>query len=410
MRLPNQSELLRDGTAFIKHNAGDFSFQATDQELEALDVLTSSNNEWESEPLFVEIHAIHGETPTLNHTLFPNASLMGDGKTTGYMSHLVPYQKPMILDHNSYSVNQTVGRCDSSAFVIDATGSGVITCVYAIHDSEAKAKILSGQYMTTSVGAKTDHFYCTICGVDWLSDDWDECDHILGNEYDGVTAALKIGNYWNLENSFVVVPADQRAGVKRINLAVGLGYERFSLNEQLIERLGKTTVAIPQLVTNSAKQTEEEPNMDQELNLEVQEPTAEIEETEEVILTIPEATIHGETKQLVQEVLNQINELKETLTSVTPDVEEIPQEEPVQEEVQAEPEVSLEEQIRDIVQKAIAEELAKQKPETAPVPEELQEEIIEGLSMASVTAPEQEEVEEPKRRGIPGIPGALLVR
>lgn len=150
--------------------------------------------------------------------------------------------------------------------------------------------------------------------------------------------------------------------------------------------------------------------MDQELNLEVQEPTAEIEETEEVILTIPEATIHGETKQLVQEVLNQINELKETLTSVTPDVEEIPQEEPVQEEVQAEPEVSLEEQIRDIVQKAIAEELAKQKPETAPVPEELQEEIIEGLSMASVTAPEQEEVEEPKRRGIPGIPGALLVR
>lgn len=251
------TETLRDdGLHFVHASAASYRFAPTlEEEVQALRELEL--REWGDEPLYTEMHVIHGERLTLNYTLFPNLSLMGNGVDTGFQSHLVPYATPLITNHDQLTVENTLGRSYQAAYVMDTVDpiSGVIAVVYEVTDRVAKERILSGQYMTTSIGARTDRMDCTICGINWLGEDWADCEHERGIVYDGKTCGLAIGTYWNKENSFVTVPADTRAGVRKQNVMIGLGQERYALNHQLVERLQRKVFAIDGLadLQNSAE-------------------------------------------------------------------------------------------------------------------------------------------------------------
>lgn len=211
--------------------------------------------------LYTEMHTIHGEAPTLNHTYFPNNSLQGNGIDTGFMSHLAPYPTPLITNHIQFQVENVLGRSHKAGYIIDTEhpGSGIISVIYAITDETAKRRVLAGEYLTTSVGARTDAFYCAVCNANWLvEEEYMDCIHERGKVYDGVVMSLKIGQYWNMENSFVVAPADRRAGVVRPSVLVGLGNESYRLGDTLTNMLQRKVVAVDGFLKNTVLTQEED--------------------------------------------------------------------------------------------------------------------------------------------------------
>lgn len=407
-RLRPTEKLVNGNLLHITHTAGDFAFDATEKEQAALSALENAN--WGPEPLFVEIHAIHGEVPTLNHTLFPNESLMGDGKTTGFMSHVTPIMKPLILDHNTLKVENTIGRCHSASYVMDTENpaSGVIVATYAVYDEEAKKKILSGQYLTTSIGALTDHFYCSICGADWLSGDVDDCDHYPGMNYDGEVCNVKTGTYWNLENSFVICPADQRAGVRRVNLSVGLGAETYQLGSALAERLNRTVVPITQGLKAPV-----EKKMDQTQSGEDQ--TQGLDQTQEEVkidLTPITDILQGFKDEII-ELLTPAEDAPAELILAEPVVEETvveTEEESLEDRVQRIVEAVLERMKpieEPVVETVEAEEPAEDPEEAEAARAELQQQLVESMSLQNKTASELEEDVETETESLPTIPRAF---
>jgi hypothetical protein len=194
--------------------------------------------------LYTEIDTIHGDSVTLNYTFYPNASLRGDGVLTGYASFLAPYPKPLIKNHDQ--MTEPLGRAWAAKYVeenLSGTVVGIPRVTYAVTDPTAITKVLDGSYLTTSIGSRTDHFYCSICGADWLDPEaFEQCalvdGHYRGGIFDGQLMYLRLGNFENQENSFVNVPADQRAGVRQPSIHVGLGSESYFIGDpELVRRL-----------------------------------------------------------------------------------------------------------------------------------------------------------------------------
>jgi len=115
--------------------------------------------------------------------------------------------------------------------------------VYEVTDQATIQKILDGSLLTTSVGSRTDSFHCSVCGANWMDEkEFFDCiveqGHARGKTYDGQLMYLKVGTFENIENSFVTVPADQRAGVRRPSIQVGLGGEMYHISDpSLLKRL-----------------------------------------------------------------------------------------------------------------------------------------------------------------------------
>lgn len=93
----------------------------------------------------------------------------------------------------------------------DYRGLGYIELGMKITNPDAIRKVLSGEYLTVSVGFQTDQAICSACHTDWATDD--RCEHKLGEMVDGKKMFLIAGNFFYKECSFVNFPADPFAQV-----------------------------------------------------------------------------------------------------------------------------------------------------------------------------------------------------
>jgi len=93
----------------------------------------------------------------------------------------------------------------------DYRGLGYIELGMKITNPDAIRKVLSGEYLTVSVGFQTDQAICSACHTDWATDD--RCEHSLGEMVDGRKMFLIAGNFFYKECSFVNFPADPFAQV-----------------------------------------------------------------------------------------------------------------------------------------------------------------------------------------------------
>lgn len=93
----------------------------------------------------------------------------------------------------------------------DYRGLGYIELGMKVTNPDGVRKVLSGEYLTVSVGFQTDQAICSACHTDWAVDD--RCEHKLGEMVDGKKMFLIAGNFFYKECSFVNFPADPFAQV-----------------------------------------------------------------------------------------------------------------------------------------------------------------------------------------------------
>lgn len=173
--------------------------------------------------IFTEIRAITADKVTRNFTRYPTIELIGDPSIgTGAQSFVYPYPVPILRDHVTSPgwlggfASDCYGRVYNASFVSEASTNGWVRTVAAITDPWAISMVLSGRWLTTSIGVTVDGIYCSICQKGGLNINMLEqgcCEHYRGDYYDQDLC------YWNMsgiradELSFVNVPADQTAGV-----------------------------------------------------------------------------------------------------------------------------------------------------------------------------------------------------
>ncbi len=119
------------------------------------------------------------------------------------------YEKPILLNHNSYSDN--LGRVKHAEYcqsVIDAS-KYCIKLTLEITNQAAIERFLDGRYKTFSIGGYTDTAKCSICGKDQMADGW--CGHRRGRKYDGKECYWTLGVMEYDEISVVNCPADPHA-------------------------------------------------------------------------------------------------------------------------------------------------------------------------------------------------------
>jgi len=86
------------------------------------------------------------------------------------------------------------------------TGLGYTDLGVRITNPDGIRKILADEYLTVSVGFKTDSALCSICHTDWAEDG--KCEHKLGQKVDGDQMFLISGCFDNQEVSFINFAAD----------------------------------------------------------------------------------------------------------------------------------------------------------------------------------------------------------
>jgi hypothetical protein len=104
----------------------------------------------------------------------------------------------------------------------DYSGLGYIALGMKVTNPDAIQKVLRDEYLTVSVGFKSDAAICSICHTDWAVDD--RCEHKLGEAVDGKKMFLIAGHMDYEEVSFVNFPADPFATtISKEKLADSLG-------------------------------------------------------------------------------------------------------------------------------------------------------------------------------------------
>ncbi len=86
------------------------------------------------------------------------------------------------------------------------TGLGYTDLGVRITNPDAIRKVLADEYLTVSVGFKTDSAVCSLCHQDWAVDG--KCEHKLGQMEDGHQMFLISGSFVNQELSFINFAAD----------------------------------------------------------------------------------------------------------------------------------------------------------------------------------------------------------
>lgn len=90
-------------------------------------------------------------------------------------------------------------------------GLGYIEIFFDVMDEEAAKKFLNGLYLTGSVGLRTNEAYCSVCKQNYLVDG--PCEHIPGQEYDGMKCFLITGDLKYDHFAVVNDPADVHSQV-----------------------------------------------------------------------------------------------------------------------------------------------------------------------------------------------------
>ena len=91
------------------------------------------------------------------------------------------------------------------------TGLGYTELGIRITNPEAIRKVLADEYLTVSVGFKTDQAICSLCHTNWATDG--KCGHKLGEVDEGKHMFLIAGAMENQELSFINFAADPFATV-----------------------------------------------------------------------------------------------------------------------------------------------------------------------------------------------------
>ena len=95
----------------------------------------------------------------------------------------------------------------------DFKGLGHMTVKAEITDEKSIKEILDGRKVTVSIGAFLDNARCSICGSKYS-----QCEHNVGEAYDGLTA-FRIGGNMKFDHvAFVKRPADEHAQVSDIQI------------------------------------------------------------------------------------------------------------------------------------------------------------------------------------------------
>lgn len=95
---------------------------------------------------------------------------------------------------------------DNLSPIDDYTGLGYTDLGLRITNPDAIRKVMDDEYLTVSVGFKTDAAVCSLCHTDWANDG--KCGHKLGEIEDGKQMFLIAGSLSNQEVSFINFAAD----------------------------------------------------------------------------------------------------------------------------------------------------------------------------------------------------------
>jgi hypothetical protein len=157
------------------------------------------------ESIIVTVEAIHAGM-TKNKTFYPANQLEASTHTW-----TTPYNKPVIKNHDHWE--EPNGRVIEANFKqsVLKPDTHTIELKLKIMDEDTIKKVLSGQYLTLSIGGSTNSAKCSICGKNIVTEGW--CGHSKGRIYDGKEAYWIIGEMEFDEISWVNVPADVNAQV-----------------------------------------------------------------------------------------------------------------------------------------------------------------------------------------------------
>ena len=196
--------------------------------------------------LEVKIAAIHAGL-TRNNTFYSKEGLTNkipneQKQMSGLESWTKPYQAPILKNHNSEDVDNTIGRVVEAKWIEQAgKDPGHVEITASITNPDAIQKFIRGEYSTGSIGMDVDSAHCSICGEDLKEAAWGGMMHDhqrgkwykkgdKGSESESVWIETKghekgarrmhvaIGNVWAREYSVVAVPSDMRSKVKSFEL------------------------------------------------------------------------------------------------------------------------------------------------------------------------------------------------
>lgn len=178
--------------------------------------------------IFPDIRVLTANKGTQNDTFYPEESLKGDPeRNTGLISFNRPYPVPILRDHLDTPSAQgghssdVYGRIYHPAQIHADKGEKYLRCMATITHPEAVEAILTGRWLTVSLGSKTDSVTCSICKGELTEG---LCEHQKGKMYeiddkpDKQKALWIIGPIRAREVSFVVSPSDDQAAVITPNL------------------------------------------------------------------------------------------------------------------------------------------------------------------------------------------------
>lgn len=226
-----------------KSNDFKITLKFTDKNIEEIRNVFSDKN---VSKVKVRIEATHSGFINANNFFYTPM-----GMKDGIPSFTEPYGKPICVNHNTdvdpvgriYEANYIdYKQYDSSPLVkkiktnpaaklVDTVKEFIKTPLYRspsykglghseiyaeITDQDAMQKVLDKRYLTVSVSGGVDSAYCSVCGVDKLSDSDNTCSHYRGEIYDGEKAFLIGGNMKFKETSYVNIPADPNTDTKII--------------------------------------------------------------------------------------------------------------------------------------------------------------------------------------------------
>lgn len=185
--------------------------------------------------IYPDIRVLTANKGTQNDTYYPEESLRGiDDQGTGLISFNRPYPVPILRDHldtpsadGRYS-SEVYGRVYHPAQLHSNGGAKFVRCMATITHPEAIEAILTGRWLTVSLGSKTESVQCSICRAELQEG---LCDHLKGKNYETEGNPEKQKCRWVIgpirarEISFVVSPSDDEAGILSPNLNESIAFK-----------------------------------------------------------------------------------------------------------------------------------------------------------------------------------------
>ena len=141
----------------------------------------------------------------------------------GSKSWISPFKKPQLVFHDKSS--SPIGRVLDFEIIKDQKEypdepSNYTRLTVRITDKDSIEKVLDGRFNTVSVGSKSSKVICSECSQIITEDGL--CDHKKGSYNDkGELIHWLIDEIEYIEDSFVNEPADEYAGIEKINLGTG---------------------------------------------------------------------------------------------------------------------------------------------------------------------------------------------